>query len=132
MTKAFDFIKQQCNGVFFLATINGTKPALRPFGALAEFDGELYIATSNTKAVYQQMKANKSVQICALKPGTHDWVRIEGILNERTDLKSKKAMLEACPNLTKHYNGPAEPTFAVFAISEITGTLFIAGTTETF
>ena len=50
---------QEC-GTFYLATVEGDQPHVRPFGAVCEFEGKLYIVTNNKKAVYNQMKANKS------------------------------------------------------------------------
>ena len=48
---------QEC-GTFYLATVEGDQPHVRPFGAVCEFEGKLYIVTNNKKDVYNQMKAN--------------------------------------------------------------------------
>ena len=46
---------QEC-GTFYLATVEGDQPHVRPFGAVCEFEGKLYIVTNNKKDVYNQMK----------------------------------------------------------------------------
>ena len=53
---------QEC-GTFFLATVEGDQPHVRPFGAVCEFEGKLYIVTNNKKDVYNQMKVNGKVNI---------------------------------------------------------------------
>ena len=65
MTRYYNFLKD-C-GVFYLVTINGTAPAARPFGAVMENDGDLFITAADTKAVYRQIKQNSNIQIVALK-----------------------------------------------------------------
>ena len=56
---------QEC-GTFYLATVEGDQPHVRPFGAVCEFEGKLYIVTNNKKDVYNQMKVNGKVEIFRL------------------------------------------------------------------
>lgn len=97
MTKTYEFLKE-C-GTFFVATINENAPAVRPFGAVMEFEGALYISTAKNKNIYSQLINNSHIQIVALKPGTRDWIRIDGKAVETHDLNIKQAMLDACPVL---------------------------------
>lgn len=71
MSETFAFIKE-C-GPFFISTINGDAPATRPFGGMMEYQGSLYVATSNKKDVYAQLKANPKVQIVSLKAAEKAW-----------------------------------------------------------
>ena len=64
MNKATEYLKS-C-GTFYLATDENGQPHVRPFGAVCEFEGKLYIVTNNQKKVYQQMKANGKVEICGV------------------------------------------------------------------
>jgi len=116
MGKAYDFL-MEC-GVFFLATINGDAPAMRPFGGVMELDGELYVSMANTKDVYSQMKSNPAVQIVALKPGTRDWIRINGSAEEIHDAGAKQKMLDACPRLARHFSSNTDERFALFKIAK--------------
>jgi uncharacterized pyridoxamine 5'-phosphate oxidase family protein len=54
MKEVLDFLKK--NNTFYVATVDGDKPAIRPFGAVTEINGKLYIVTNNKKDVYKQMK----------------------------------------------------------------------------
>ena len=69
MNKATEYLKS-C-GTFYLATDENGQPHVRPFGAVCEFEGKLYIVTNNQKKVYQQMKANGKVEICGM-PGVSE------------------------------------------------------------
>ena len=80
MNKATEYLKS-C-GTFYLATDENGQPHVRPFGAVCEFEGKLYIVTNNQKKVYQQMKANGKVEICGMHKGT--WIRVEGTVKEDT------------------------------------------------
>ena len=80
MNKATEYLKS-C-GTFFLATDEDGQPHVRPFGAVCEFEGKLYIVTNNQKKVYRQMKQNGRVEICGMYKGT--WIRVEGEVKEDT------------------------------------------------
>ena len=121
MSVTYEFLKD-C-GVFFLASIENDKPALRPFGAIMEFEDELYFSTGNTKEVYAQLIANLNIQIAALKNGTRDWVRISGKAVEVKELSLKQRMLEQCPALLKRFKGGDDEYFAMFKISEMHSSL---------
>ncbi|HNX62326.1 MAG TPA: pyridoxamine 5'-phosphate oxidase family protein [Candidatus Limiplasma sp.] len=65
---------KQC-GAFYLATVEGDQPRVRPFGAVCTFEGKLYICTNNQKRVYAQMLSNPKVEISAMAQG--GWLRLE-------------------------------------------------------
>ena len=114
MTKACEFIRE-C-GAFMLVTLNGDKPACRPFGAITEIEGDLFICAGAGKPVFEQLKANGNVQIVALKAGTRSWVRVSGYAEECFDLKIKAQMLGDCPNLLKYHAVTEDPAFHIFRI----------------
>jgi len=115
--KTYEFLKE-C-GTFFVATINGNTPAVRPFGGVWECNNELYFTTSNTKEVYSQLINNSRLQITALKAGTRDWIRIDGKAVEVFDLSMKQAMLDAFPRLLKHFNSKNCGYYSLFKITEM-------------
>lgn len=117
MSKSFEFLKS-C-GVFFVTTINGEVPASRPFGAVMEYEGNLYISTGNTKDVYKQFLQNPNIQIIALKKETREWIRINGKVVETKDLKEKRIMLEECPILSRRFDSEACEYFALFKITDM-------------
>lgn len=114
MSNVYDFLRD-C-GTFFVLTMNGDCPAGRPFGAVMEYDGALYISTADMKAVYRQLKSNPNVQLLALKYGTRSWMRITGKSAECSDMRIKERMLESCPVLAKHFPAPDAPHYVVFRI----------------
>ena len=114
MSQIYNFIKE-C-GTFFVLTFNNDFPAGRPFGAIMEYNNNLYISTSDTKSVYKQLAEHNKVQIVALRNGTRDWVRVSGIATECVDPTIKQRMLEECPVLTKHFSSADAPHYSLFQI----------------
>ena len=75
MSKIKDFLNE--TKVFFLATVDGDQPKLRPLGAFIEEDGKLIFGVGDFKNVYRQLKKNPLVEIAACKPDGH-WLRYTG------------------------------------------------------
>ena len=86
---------------YYLATLEGDQPRVRPFGTVNIFEGKLYIQTGKVKAVSQQIHAHPKVELCAFKNGS--WLRLSGELAEDERLEAKQAMLDAYPELQKMY-----------------------------
>lgn len=78
-------------GVFYVGTMDGDQPRVRPFSSVTEFEGSLYLCTNNTKDVYKQLMANSKVEICGMSKGT--WVRITGRLVRDDRDEARSAML---------------------------------------
>ena len=75
MKEIIEYLKN--NPIFYIATCEGDQPRVRPFGAVAEFEGKLYIVTNNQKKVYKQILNNPKIEISTMgKDGT--WLRLEG------------------------------------------------------
>lgn len=89
MNEVMEYLKS-C-GTFYLATCDNDQPHVRPFGAVCQFEGKLYIVTNNQKKVYQQMKKNGKVEICGMYNGT--WLRIEGQVEEDLRREARVAMM---------------------------------------
>lgn len=100
MEKVLEFLKSA--GTYYLATVEGDQPRVRPFGTILLFEGKLYIQTGKIKPVSKQLAANPKAEICAFKDGT--WLRVAGELIEDDRREAKKAMLDAYPNLRGMYN----------------------------
>ena len=65
---------------YYLATVEGDQPRVRPFGTAHIFEGKLYIQTGKVKDVSKQLHANPKAEICAFKGG--EWIRVAGELVE--------------------------------------------------
>lgn len=90
MNEVLEYLKA-C-GTFYLATDEDGQPRVRPFGAVCEFEGKLYIVTNNQKDVYQQMKKNGKVEICGMHQGT--WIRVAGEVKEDLRREARVAMMD--------------------------------------
>ena len=100
MEEVKNFLKE-C-GVYYLATVDKGVPRVRPFGTSEIFEGHLYIQTGKKKDVYNQIKENNNVEICAFKDGK--WIRVSGKLVEDDRVEAKKDMLDKNPNLRSMYD----------------------------
>lgn len=101
MKKVLEYLKS-CR-TFYLATVEGEQPRVRPFGAVAEYEGKLYIVTNNKKDVYKQLLKNPKAEICGMYKGT--WIRVAGELAEDTRREARAAMMEANEkSLSSMYN----------------------------
>ena len=94
------FIKK-C-GTFYIATIDGDKPRVRPFGVVNVFNDKLYIQTGKIKKVSKQMQINPNVEICCFSDGK--WLRVEGVVKRDDSRDAKLSMLDANPMLKNMYS----------------------------
>ena len=99
MEKVLQFLKEA--NTYYLATVEGDQPRVRPFGTVNVFEGKLYIQTGKVKEVSKQIHANPKVELCAFKGG--EWLRLAGELVEDDRLEAKQAMLDAYPTLQGMY-----------------------------
>ena len=100
MKRVYDYLKAA--DTYYLATVEGDQPRVRPFGTINIFEEKLYIQTGKIKPVSKQIVANPKVEICACKDGT--WLRVSGELVEDDRVEARKAMLDAYPNLRGMYD----------------------------
>ena len=100
MKRVLDFLKKA--EVYYLATVEGDQPRVRPFGTINEFEGKLYIQTGKVKPTSKQLAANPKAEICAFKDGA--WIRVACELVEDDRFEARKSMLDAYPNLRDMYN----------------------------
>lgn len=100
MKRVYDFLKKA--EVYYLATVEGNQPRVRPFGTVNEFEGKLYIQTGKVKPTSKQLAANSKAEICAFGEGA--WIRVACELIEDDRFEAKKSMLDAYPNLRGMYD----------------------------
>ena len=119
MKEVYEFLKN--SGVYYLATMDGDQPRVRPFGTIDIFEDKLYIQTGKVKKVADQMKANSKVELSAMTPDGR-WIRItaEAILDE--NIAAQEHMLEGYPNLKAMYqpgDGNTEVDYLKNAVAQI-------------
>ena len=110
MKEVYDFLKQA--GTYYLATVEGNQPRVRPFGTVDIFEDKLYIQTGKKKDVAKQLKANPKAEICAFKDGV--WLRVSGTLVEDDRREAKKHMLDNYPSLRAMYDEDDDNTLVLY------------------
>lgn len=115
---------------YYLATVDGDQPRVRPFGTALVYRDKLYIQTGKVKAVSKQLANNPKAEICAFKDGK--WIRIAGELVEDDTREVKTLMLEKMPILRNMYNeDDGNMQMLYFKNAMVTSTSF-GGEPETF
>lgn len=110
MREVYEFLKK-C-GTYYLATVEGDQPRVRPFGTVDIFEDRLYIQTGKSKAVSKQIQANPNVELCAFADGK--WLRVAGRLVRDDRVEPKRHMLDAYPTLKGMYSAEDNNTEVLF------------------
>lgn len=119
MSRVVDYLHEA--GTFYIATEDGGQPRVRPFGAVMDYEGRVYLCTNNTKAVFRQMVANPRVEIAACHP-EGGWIRITGLAVVDDSDAARAAMLESHPGLRRMYS-EGDGFFEVFYLTQATVTI---------
>ena len=117
MSKVNDFISEA--GVFYLATVDGDQPKVRPLGAHMEMDGKLLFGVGDFKDVYKQLVANPKVEIACAKADGH-WLRYTGKAVFEEDDKYAEMALESAPHLRQIYNDETGNKMMMFHLEDAT------------
>lgn len=115
MQEVYEFLKK-C-GTYYLATMDGDQPRVRPFGTVDLFDGKLYIQTGKVKDVSKQMLDNPKVELCAFDG--EKWLRVAASAVLDDNLAAQEHMLDAYPSLRKLYQ-PGDGNTEVFFLKDAT------------
>ncbi len=118
MERVLKFLKDA--QVYYLATVEGDQPRVRPFGTIHLFEGKLYIQTGKRKDVSKQLHQNPKAEICAFLNG--DWIRITGKLIEDDRREARVSMLDAYPSLKAMYD-PDDGNTEVFYFKDATAVI---------
>lgn len=109
MERIYDFIKAA--GTYYLATVDGDQPRVRPFGTIDVFNGKLGIQTGKKKEIFKQIEKNPKVELCAMNEGK--WIRVEGELYADESVEAADHMLSGYPQLRAMY-APGDGNCVVF------------------
>ncbi len=119
MQDVYQFLKDA--GVYYIATVDGDQPRVRPFGTIHIFDGKLYIQTGKRKNVSRQLGINGKTELCAMKGD--EWIRLSGTLVNDDRREAKASMLDAYPELKKMYS-PDDDNTQVLYFKDATATIY--------
>ncbi len=119
MKRVYEFLKEA--ETYYIATVEGDQPRVRPFGTVNIFEDKLYIQTGKGKAVNEQIKANSKVELCAMK--RDEWIRVSGtlVLDERVE--AGEAMLDAYPSLRNMYTTGENGNSVVYYFKDATAVI---------
>ena len=110
MQEVYEFLKA-C-GTYYLATVEGDQPRVRPFGTIDIFEDKLYIQTGKVKDVSKEMQANPKVEICAFDG--QKWIRVAGEVVRDDRVEPKKHMLDSYTNLQALYRAVEDNTEVIY------------------
>jgi uncharacterized pyridoxamine 5'-phosphate oxidase family protein len=122
MTTVIEYLKT--NPVFHIATVDGTRARVRPFGFSMKRNGALYFCTNKTKNVYKQLSQNPEIEISDMgNDGT--WLRVRGRIAFDDTREAKVQAFAESANLLKVYpKGADDETFVTFYFTEAVATLY--------
>lgn len=110
MKEVYDFLKSA--ETYYLATVEGDQPRVRPFGTVDIFEDKLYIQTGKSKDVSKQLAANPKAELCAFKDGK--WLRVSGELVNDDRREAKEHMLDGYPQLKAMYSADDDNTQVLY------------------
>jgi len=128
MEKVYGFLKSA--GTYYLATIEGDQPRVRPFGTIHLFEGKLYIQTGKAKSVSRQLAANPKCELCAFQDGI--WLRVAAELVEDDRVEAKKSMLDEYSNLRTMYDENDPNTQVLYLNNAVATFSSFTAATETY
>ena len=120
MKRLYDFLKEA--ETYYLATVEGNQPRVRPFGTVNIFEDKLYIQTGKGKVVANQIAKNPKVEICAMKGD--EWIRVAATLVEDDRVEAQESMLNSYPNLRAMYKTGPDGNTVVYYLKDATATIW--------
>ena len=118
MNEVYEFLKAA--GVYYLATLDGDQPRVRPFGTIDLYADRLYIQTGKIKDVANQLKANPKIEISAMHAGR--WIRLEAEAILDDNIEAQVHMLDNYPNLKAMYT-PGDGNTEVYYLRNVTAAI---------
>ena len=118
MQEVYEFLKAA--GVYYLATMDGDQPRVRPFGTIDCYNDRLYIQTGRIKDVANQLKANPKIEISAMHAGR--WIRLEAEAILDDNIEAQVHMLDNYPDLKAMYT-PGDGNTEVYYLQNVTAAI---------
>ena len=118
VNKVFEFLQNA--GTFYLATVEGDQPRVRPYGAMMLYEGKIYVMAFGETNATRQIASNPKAEICAVKGQT---LRIQCKLVEDNRPETQKALIEKMPVL-KPALGENGENGVMYYLADATATFF--------
>ena len=103
-----EFLKE--NPTFYLATVDGYLPRVRPIGFAMWYNGHLCIALGKHKAAYKQLLDNTNLEICAA--------------NFDNSPEAQAAAFQVMPQLADMYNEETGNKLGIVYLDHLSAKLF--------
>ena len=113
MKEVVEFLNANSNGS--LATVDGNKPCLRPWGFMLEQDGKFWFCTANNKDVFKQLQANPAIAFCVTSKEMVT-VRLMGEIKFSSDVAMKQTIIDHCTLVKSIYQTADNPIFEIFCL----------------
>ena len=122
MNTALEFLK--ANQVFHLATVDGNRARVRPFGFVMKRNNALYMCTGKAKDVFKQLQKNPEIELSAMGPnGT--WLRVSGKIAVDDSRDAKVQAFAEAPMLLQIYpKGADDENYVTFYFTEAKAMLY--------
>lgn len=122
MEETFKFLKERTQ-VNYVATIDGDKPTLRPFGDPVKFDNKIYVLTNAKKSVAKQIEKNNNV--CIVAYDGDEWIRINcKLVDDSNNIEAKKAIIDEFDWAEEAGYTLDNLDFKVFYLSDVDSTIY--------
>lgn len=108
---------------FFLATVDGDQPHLRPLGAHFILDDHIIFGVGDFKNVYKQLATNPKTEIVAMIDGKGKWLRYTGkahFPDEEMRLRCQEETFKYIPSLRDIYNDKTGHKLMCFWLEDAT------------
>ena len=116
-----EFLKE--NPTFYLATVDGYLPRVRPIGFAMWYNGHLCIALGKHKAAYKQLLDNTNLEICAAND-RGEWLRVQGTANFDNSPEAQAAAFQVMPQLADMYNEETGNKLGIVYLDHLSAKLF--------
>ena len=105
--------------IFYIATVEGDQPRVRPFSSVAEFEGYAYLCTGNQKNIYHEISKNNKVELSGMYDGG-TWLRVSATLVEDNRIEVQEAVLNDPTGPSQLYK-PGDGRFITYKLENIKG-----------
>ncbi|MDR1832576.1 MAG: pyridoxamine 5'-phosphate oxidase family protein [Fusobacteriaceae bacterium] len=119
MKDVHDFLKKV--GTYYIATIDGDSPRVRPFGTIHLFEEKLWIQSGKKKDFAKQVAANPKVELSAFDG--EQWLRMSATLVEDNRQEAQESMLNEYQSLKRMYTA-GDGNCVVYALKDATATFY--------
>lgn len=103
--------------LFYIATVEGDQPRVRPFSSITEFEGRPCICCGNQKQVYKQMMENPKIELCGMSDNG-SWIRVSATAVRDERIEAQEAMLNDPTGPSQLYKA-GDSRFEVFKLENV-------------